>query len=524
MKITTTEQIRRMDRQAMEEFSIPEEILMENAGRAAASVLAANCGIKGRRILVIAGTGNNGGDGLVVARLAHSQGGLVALAVIGDPERFQGAARINWEMVKKLPLAVHCRPERESLAREISRADFLVDAIFGTGLTREVEGIYSAAIQLINESGKKVLSLDLPSGINGDTGQVMGRAVRADYTVTFGLPKVGNVLYPGYALGGRLFYSPISYPPELALHSDLKVALNDHIPLPERSPTAHKGSVGEALIVAGSGNYYGAPLLAALSFLKAGGGYARLALPASLAPALAGVGSEIVFAPQKETASGGIARENRDDLVALAERADIVVIGPGLGGTEETGRLVLDILEATEKPVIVDGDGLTALSREPFLLLKRRAPTVLTPHLGEMSRLLKRSKEEIDHNRILFAREAAGNLKAILVLKGAHSLIACPEGEVFVNLTGNAGMATAGSGDILPGTIAAMYGQGLPLLEAVKKGVYLHGLAGDLAAREKGQDGIIARDIMESLPEALRQDRLGPDPNECGRCGIPMVL
>lgn len=524
MKIATTEQMRQMDRYAIEKLLIREEILMENAGIAATTILAKESGLAGKRIVVVCGTGNNGGDGLVVARLAHSLGGVVSVFIVGNQDRFRGAARLNWDIVQRLPLTIRPLGEISDLEEELKGADYVVDALFGTGLDRKVTGLYADAIRAINRKGKNILSLDIPSGVNGDTGQVMGEAVEADWTVTFGLPKIGNILYPGYGLCGKLFVCHIAFPPTLYNAPDLTVQLNGPIRLPKRSPQAHKGSLGEALFIAGAKTYYGAPLFAALSFLKAGGGYARLALPASLAPALAAQGSEIVFLPQEETPTGSLGRGNRTYLQTMAEKMDIVVIGPGLSLEPETQELVRELTSSIGKPLIIDGDGLTALADHTSILKNRTTPAVLTPHLGEMSRLLKMPVAEIEADRIPLVKEAARRWQAIIVLKGPHSLIACPDGQVYINLSGNPGMATAGSGDVLPGTIAAMYGLGLPLAEAVRKGVFIHGLAGDIAALDKGADGITARDIMESLPEALKQDRQGIDPVLAEAYEVPSIL
>jgi NAD(P)H-hydrate epimerase len=369
--------------------------------------------------------------------------------------------------------------------------------------------VASDVIVLINKSKKKILSLDIPSGVNGNTGEVMGVAVSADYTATFGLPKIGNMLYPGYELCGELFVSHISFPPSLTESDNLQIATNDYVALPKRSVEAYKGSVGDVLFIAGAANYYGAPYFAAMSFLKAGGGYARLAAPQSIIGKLAVKGREIVYLPQEETAAGSIAFKNKTKLLAAAAKVDMVVIGPGLSLQEETVRLVKELAEAIKVPLLIDGDGLTAIADNPEILRNRKAATILTPHLGEMALLTGRPAAEISGNKIAVLREATEKLKATIVLKGAHSLIGKRSGEVYINLTGNAGMATAGSGDVLTGCIAAMYGVGLRPEEATRKGVSLHGYAGDLAAAKKGTDGITAKDIMEFLPQALKNDRAG---------------
>ncbi|MCE5264106.1 MAG: NAD(P)H-hydrate dehydratase, partial [Deltaproteobacteria bacterium] len=501
-----------------------EEILMENAGRAAFEIISAEWGCAGKRYLLFCGIGNNGGDGLVVARHILAAGGTPRVFLVGDPERFRGAAKTNWAITGRLPITVEQVADPASLRSALLHADGVVDALFGTGLDREVEGLCRGVMDMINASGRPVISLDIPSGVHGDTGEILGAAVRADHTVAFGLPKIGNLLYPGCGLGGRLHVSHISFPPALYDDAALSVETNGFILLPPRDPAAHKGSVGDVLFIAGAAGYFGAPYFSAMSFLKAGGGYARLAAPRSMTPFLATRGSEIVFAPQAETDEGSLSPANRDGLLALAGRTDMTVIGPGLSLAGETQELIRELAAGIEKPLLVDGDGITALAGRLEILRGRRMTTILTPHPGEMSRLTGKSVPEIERRRIPILRAACADLHAWIVLKGPHSLIGTPEGRVFINLSGNPGMATAGAGDVLTGTIAAMSGLGLPLEEAVRKGVFLHGLSGDLAAADKGEDGITAQDILNYLPYALKQDREGLDRVLAERCEGPALV
>jgi len=511
MKVSRVSEMRALDRTAIKKFGIVEALLMENAGQAVYFVLLKEFGIKGKKFLVFCGVGNNGGDGFVVARKIHSNGGAVKVFILGDRSKFKGAAKINLDIVSRLPIEVRRLRSIEAIKVDLAHCDGIVDAIFGTGLSRDVGGLYRDVIELINESGKTVFSVDIPSGVHGDTGKIMGAAVKADYTVTFGLPKIGNMLFPGYDLCGKLYVSHISFPPSIYNADSLRVEINHPVRLPPRDKNGHKGDFGEALFIAGASSYFGAPYFAALSFLKAGGGYSRLAAPESITPFIANKGSEIVFVPQAETSSGSIALPNKPALLELSERMDMVVLGPGLSLEEETQQLARELAGEIDRPLLIDGDGITALCKDLQIIKDRPAETILTPHLGEMSRITKMSVGEIDANKIDVLQRTARELNTIIVLKGAHSLIGYPDGSVFINMSGNSGMATAGSGDILTGTIAAMFGLGLSLQDAVKKGVFIHGLSGDLAAEDKGEDGITAQDILDYLPLAVKADREGLD-------------
>jgi hydroxyethylthiazole kinase-like uncharacterized protein yjeF len=509
MKVSSVAEMRALDREAITGFGIPEDLLMENAGEAACAVLEREVGVAGKNFVIICGVGNNGGDGFVVARRLHAAKADLKVVIIGDESRLRGAALKNRQILSRLPIKVDTLKEIGPLAADLAACDVIVDALLGTGLSRPVAGLQREAIERINDSGKTLLSLDVPSGVHGDTGAVMGVAVWADLTVTFGLPKRGNLLWPGFGHCGSLYVSPLSFPPSMIEAAGLQVAVNDPLPLPPRNPQGHKGTFGDALFIAGAGSYYGAPYLAAMSFLKSGGGYARLAAPASMTPFLANKGPEIVFAPQRETPAGSIGLGNKAALLDLAERVDFVVLGPGLSLDTESQQLVRELAAELTKPLLIDGDGITAVCGEPSALANRQAPTILTPHTGEMARLTGRSVNEVESDRITIVQETAARFGAFFVLKGAHSLIATSDGQAFINLSGNSGMATPGSGDVLTGAIAAMSGLGLEIPEAVRMGVFVHGVAGDLAVAETGPDGVVASDILQMLSAAMRQARGG---------------
>ena len=511
MKVSTVAEMRDLDRKAVEEFGVTTEILMENAGEATYFVILQEFGVQHKKFVIFCGSGNNGGDGFVVARKIHSNGGEVTVFLLAGREKYEGAAKKNLEVISRFPIDIREVNSIEEIRDEVFEADAIIDAMFGTGLDRNVEGIYREAIQLVNESKKKVFALDIASGINGDSGQEMGISVRADYTITFGLPKIGNVLYPGYGRGGKLYVSHISFPPSLYDSDSIKVEIAKPVLIPERNPDTTKMDYGPILVIAGAANYFWAPHASAYSFLKAGGGYVFLACPRSLAPSVAQGGKEVVFHPQKDTSSGSIALENKDELLELASRVGMVVLGPGLSLNEETQNLVRELAREIKKPLLIDGDGITAISQDIEIIKDRGAETILTPHLGEMARIAKIERDEIERNRVDVLQETARKLSAIIVLKGPHTLIGYPDQRVFINVSGaaggKAGMATAGSGDVLNGTIAAMFCLGLNIEEAVRTGVFIHGLSGDMAAKEKGPDGMTAQDILDFLPYAVRYYR-----------------
>lgn len=524
MKVSSIAEMREMDRTAIERYGIAGEILMENAGLAVVALISERFSIAGKKFLVFCGLGNNGGDGFVIARKLHSDGGSVKVYILGDRKKYRGAAKTNLDILSRLPIEIAELQSVTAISKEVSHCDLIVDAIFGTGLSKEVGGIHREVIEQINGSRKTVFSVDIPSGVHGDNGQIMGGSVQADYTVAFGLPKRGNLLYPGFERCGELYVTHISFTPSLYDNDSLKVAVNTPVPLPTRIADGHKGDFGEALFIAGASSYFGAPYFAALSFLKAGGGYSRLASPKSITPFIANRGSEIVFVPQRETPSGSISYENKAALLELAAGMDVIILGPGTSLDEETGKLMRELLREIEKPIILDGDGITALSEHLNLIAERKEGTVLTPHMGEMSRITRRSISELKGDPISILQHTASELNACIVLKGAHTLIGCPDQQVFINMSGNSGMATAGSGDVLTGTIAAMYCLGLSLYEAARKGVFIHGLSGDIAAREMGADGMTAQDILESLPAAMKFDREHPEEISERYCGARTVL
>jgi len=494
--------MRECDRRASEDYGLSDDILMENAGQALYEVLKSEYGLAGRRFVVLCGGGNNGGDGLVVARKLNSAGCDVRVCLLVDAASLRGAPARNLDAAARAGIAV----QRLDSAAELvlaGQCDVVVDALIGTGLSRSPEGLVADVIEQLNASCLPVVAADIPSGVSGDTGATPGAAVRAACTVAFGLPKRGNLLPPGRELGGKLFVSHISFPP--ALYSTVgDVETNRLVALPPRRMESHKRDYGDVLFLAGARTYLGAPLFAVRSFLKAGGGYARLAAPESVAAVLGAHAGEAVMVPLRETESGSAALANLDELCELAAKVDLLVVGPGVSLDEQSQELVRGLVSRVSRPVLIDGDGITAVAARPQVLSGRKAPALLTPHAGELARLPGIALADVARDRVGVVQRAARELGAIVLLKGASTLVCGPDGLVSLNLSGNPGMATAGCGDVLCGIIAALFGMGLELRAAAEVGAFVHGMAGDMAAERLGQDGLTATDVLEQTPMAIR--------------------
>lgn len=511
MKVSRVKEMQKLDVKAVKDYGITEELLMENAGLATVDVIMDKIGIRGKRFAIFCGGGNNGGDGFVVARKIHSNGGLAHVYTLGDWNKYKNAAKSNLDIIKKIDIKLIELKKVDSIAKTLHTYDAIIDGIFGTGLDRDVEGKYKDIIALINQQNCPVVSLDIPSGIHGDTGNIMGTAINATHTVSFGLPKLGNLLFPGYSSGGQLSVTHISFPHEMYNNDKMKINVNDPISLPERGMDVHKGALGKVLFIAGSNLYMGAPYFASQSFLKTGGGLSFLATPESIAPHIASKGSELVILPLRMSKSGSLSMQNMDRLLEFSDKVDMVVIGPGISLNRGAQNLVRSISTEISKPILIDGDGLTAIAKDLDCIANRTFPSVLTPHLGEMSRITGKSISELNQHKVDALQVTSKLLKTVIVMKGAHTLIGYPDGRIFINLSGNPGMATAGSGDVLTGSIAGMFGLGMDIEESVRNGVFIHGFAGDLAAEEKGQDGLLASDIMNHLPEAVKSLRMNYD-------------
>lgn len=520
MKILTAAETREVDRLTTEKYGVPGLLLMEQA--AARTIEAAEIyfgPLAQKRVLIICGKGNNGGDGAAIARQLHTKGARVHALLLGRVDDTRGDARTNLDAARQLADAAEIRFTEVESADELRRAadgsyEVCFDAIFGTGLTRPAEGIFEEAIGFINEAAERmpVVAVDIPSGIASDSSELIGPAVRARLTVAFTAPKVGNILPPAADYNGRLVIAPIGSPGHLVDSSGSRLNLIDRdmvrgwLELSRRGPHANKGDTGKVLVVAGSRGKTGAACLAGEAALRAGAGLVTVATPESSQPVVASqLIKECMTEPLAETASGMAAREAAERVIELAEARDVIAIGPGLGAEDSTRALVRSVALKRERPLVIDADGLNALA--PWgenLRGSAELPLVLTPHPGEMARLAGGSIPEVVANRIEVAREFATGHAVILVLKGSRTVVASPDGEIFINTTGNAGMASGGTGDVLTGVIAGLLAQKTDdALGATIAAVFIHGLAGDLAASRFGVRAMIASDITNNLGGAF---------------------
>ena len=511
--VFTAEEMRRLDRHAIAELGIPGATLMENAGRGAAeSIIAAlpelGAPRRGARVVVVCGKGGNGGDGFVVARWLKRRGALPSVLLAFPPAEIGGDARLKLEEMRRSGI----RPLRlaDGAASALARAHVVVDALLGTGSRGSPEGSVARAIELINASGRPVVALDIPSGMSADGGAPAGPAIRAALTLAFAGLKRGLVTAPGDELAGRVSVVPIGVPDgEVARGvTTFLLEASDVAPhFPRRPRAAHKGTYGHLLLVAGSLGKTGAAALAAAAAMRSGSGLVTVATPVSQQPVVASLVVEAMTEPLPETPARTLALKARDVIVELAAPRDAVAIGPGIGLDEETQQLVRSLIQELRKPLAADADALTALAGHLEAL--RAAPSVrcLTPHPGEMARMLGARVDDVQRDRIETAREFATRYRVYVVLKGARSVIGTPDGRVFVNPSGNPGMASGGTGDVLTGMLGAFLARGMEPGAALQSSVYLHGSAGDIAAERVGEEALIAGDVVAAIPEAFKRLR-----------------
>jgi NAD(P)H-hydrate epimerase len=528
VKLVTAREMQEIDRSTIDSGLVAGLELMENAGRAVAAEAARRLGDpRGARVEILCGKGNNGGDGLVIARVLAGRGARVRVHLTHPPESLSPDARANHARLGATGVTVAILPDeipetgrvedprRRSIAPKQSApagdlggnlhaADLCVDALLGTGVERPLDGRLSALVDLLNHSSRHTLAVDVPSGVDATTGQILGTAVWADVTVTLGLPKLGCVLHPGGERVGRLVVANIGFPETMLenvstpwnwVDADGARAL-----VPRLLPTAHKYSRGSVLVVAGSRSYPGAAALAAGAALRTGAGMVHLVAPASIRDLLDAQLREVIVHAAPESATGSCSPAVLDVLKPILSRVDAVAIGPGLGDTPETREWIRRFLRELDLPAVVDADAVLALPKPPH-----RGPRIVTPHAGELARWMDLPKEKAQASRLETAVTAAAMHEVVVAAKGAPTVVVEPTGRRWVNSTGNPGLGTAGSGDVLTGMVGSLLSQRLAAPDAAVLGVYLHGLAADLAAATGSPRSIVAGDIPCFIGQAYHE-------------------
>lgn len=506
--------MRKADEMSIKDYFIPGIVLMENAAFGVINEIdkeirkgsLPQTGIAA----IVCGTGNNGGDGFAVARHLKSKGWYPEVFICGDAKKITGDALTNLEIIKKLEVPIFLFEEKGTgaLNNMLSRSHIVIDAILGTGFKGKLKPHIEAVANIINNQSKYIISIDIPTGLNSDTGFAENSCIMADKTVTLGLPKIGLVINDGPNYCGELIVEGLSIPEKVYGMVGIKRYLTDKSFvggfIKPRHHNSHKGSYGRVFVVAGSKGMAGAGLLSSNAALRSGAGIVELAVPMCLLNTVSGKVPELITKELSEDINGCICSKSSESIIKSAMNASVLLMGPGLGLSEGVGDAVFDAIRAYENPIIIDADGLNNLSRDPSILQERAGETIITPHPGEMARLIGISTKEVQQDRIGLAERFASRYKVIVVLKGFRTIIATPWGETWINPTGNPGMATAGSGDVLAGIIAGLIAQGLKAFEAAICGTFIHGASGDRAAENLGQWGMTATDIIRFIPHTIK--------------------
>jgi len=512
MIVVTTAQMRELDRLTIQKYQTPSLRLMERAGEAIAAAIVerfARAAKKG--VLVVAGKGNNGGDGFVVARLLKKKRIPCEVALLARPAELSPDAAHNlraWVKLKGKVSEIDA-DKLDLLSQRAAKNGLLVDAILGTGTKNAVGGLFAEAITLMNASGLPMVAVDIPSGMDSDKGHPLGVAIQAEITVSLGYAKLGEVIYPGVVYVGELVVADIGIDSRAAAEVAPQIDLLDRETVgwlvPRRQANTHKGTYGHLLVVAGARGKTGAAILSCRAAMRSGAGLVTLAAPRALNAIFAGALVEVMTEPLGEDCSDQLEMLSDTDWRRLIERKNALLFGPGIGVSQATQNALRWLLRNLDMPWVIDADGLNNLALELDRLRHAKTPPILTPHPGEMARLIGNNNAFVNADRIEVARNFAMTHRCHLVLKGARTVIATSEGKVFINPTGNPGMASAGMGDVLAGILTALLGQGLSAEDAMRLGVYLHGYVGDRVAESKGPIGLLASDIIDGLPRALAE-------------------
>ena len=512
MRVLNASQMRDADRRAIEEIGLPSLVLMENAGRqTVAAIESIYADLSERHVGVLCGRGNNGGDGFVVARTLAQRDVDVSVFLLGRVADVRGDARTNLEILGRLGMTVVEVADSQAWElhfSEVTDCTLIVDAIFGTGLNAPLSGLIESVVADVNASGIPVVAIDLPSGLSADSHEAIGPCIDAGLTVTLAAPKLPLVLPPAETHAGDIVIADIGIPAEViesleGPRVDLLTRASMRELITPRTADSHKGDYGRVLLIAGSRGKTGAAHLAAVGALRSGAGLVTVATPTSCLNTVAAMGAEYMTEPLDE-AINGLDPDNIDHLLEIAR--DVVALGPGLGQAEGTREFVKQFVDRATMPLVVDADALNAFASDPDRLAGREGrDVIITPHPGEMARLVGMSSDEVQASRLEIARNFAAAHRVYVVLKGHRTLIATPDEKVFINPTGNAGMATGGTGDVLTGMIAAWLAQLLDAEAACKLAVYLHGMAGDLAEADEGEVSMTAGDLAAHIGDAVME-------------------
>ncbi len=507
MRLVTPDEMRAIDSRAIDGMGIPGLTLMESAGMGTVEFIESELGDPaGAGVVVVCGKGNNGGDGFVIARGLTELGAEVGVFLLGRAGELTGDARANY---MRLDPECICELMDErglpNLISEIDDAELIVDAIFGTGFKGAARGLHSEVIAAINASGRPVLAVDVPSGLDASTGAREGECINAAWTCTMALPKLGFYLHPGREAAGIVHVVDIGIPEEaVTAVAPLRSVLTENEAsslLPGRDPGGHKGAFGKIAVIAGSVGYSGAAALTSLAALRSGAGLVTLGTPGSLNDILEAKLTEVITRPLAETSERSISAAALPAIESLLDSSDALALGPGLSQNGETQELIRALVKELSLPCVIDADGLNALTPEEIGARSGDAPVVITPHPGEMAKLCGRTMSEVLDAREAVAADVATRARATVILKGAASVVADASGKIYINPTGNDGMASGGSGDVLTGIVAALLGRGMSALDAGVLGAYVHGRAGDVAACAIGRTAMIAGDLIDFLAD-----------------------
>ena len=499
MNVLNAEQMRAADAHAINNLNIPSLTLMENAARRVADIVLRK-NPQPRRVLVVCGTGNNGGDGLAVARLLKQAHWNPVALLLGNVSNLKADPAENWSRAVSSGVTCVEDPEGEQVEKLMAEADLIIDALFGTGLTRSLDGFYSATVQKINRAGKQVISIDIPSGINSDSGILLGPSIKANSTIALAALKYGHIFSPASKMSGETYVVDIGIPTE---STTVVVRARDVVRiLPHRPADSHKGTFGHAVIVGGSPGKTGAAYMAGKGALRCGAGLVTVACSSEIQTIIATLGPELMT----------FAFNSPSDLMPFLLEKTAVAIGPGLGISKDSNQMLLDVATQFKGPLVIDADGLNLLAKDKTMITKRKkSSTILTPHPGEMARLMNTDTASVQKDRVLIAKKLAAETGAIVVLKGYRTIIAHSDEKAWIVPTGGQALASGGTGDVLTGMITGFLSQGLIPLEAALAGVYLHGLTANLFETRYPQQAMNAMDILDGWNDAVQLVRSGKD-------------